>query len=100
MLILWSYQNSVNFDEILHRLCIRNLGYDAYFLILAFRVGFGRQIMDIVNMPTQKSLDPQNPTKELTHLVDLLGQLISRNSIFDSFRSQPLPAIISKFYTP
>ena len=27
------------------------------------------------------SLGPQNPTKKLTHLVDLLGHLLSRNHV-------------------
>ena len=36
-----------------------------------------------------RGLGPQDPTKNLAHWVDLLGQLLSRKNVFEIFGSEP-----------
>ena len=36
---------------------------------------------------------PPNPTKRLAHWVHLLGELLSRNHVFEHFRGEPLPPL-------
>ena len=43
--------------------------------------------------PTTMSLGPQNPTKKLTHLVDLLGHLLSRNHVSNFSDLGPPPPL-------
>ena len=38
--------------------------------------------MGVAATPAPKGLGPQNPTKKLAHLVDLLGQPLSRKTMF------------------
>ena len=58
-----------------YRLVLKNLGFGPYLLFSIFWVltkGVAPQ-------------GPQNPTKTLTHLVDILGHLLSRNHVSNFF---------------
>ena len=75
--------------NISYRLVVRNPSYDAYFSVLIFLATFGKRMgMDTTRAPN--GLRPPNPTKMLAHWVYLLGQLLSRNYVFEIFRGEPL----------
>ena len=60
---------------IIYRLALKNLGFGPYLLFSIFWVltkGVAPQ-------------GPQNPTKKLTHLVEILGHLLSRNHVSNFF---------------
>ena len=62
-------------ETIIYRLVLKNLGFGPYLLFSIFWVltkGVAPQW-------------PQNPTKKLTHLVEILGHLLSRNHVSNFF---------------
>ena len=62
-------------ETIIYRLVLKNLGFGPYLLFSIFWVltkGVAPQ-------------GPQNPTKKLTHLVEILGHLLSRNHVSNFF---------------
>ena len=62
-------------ETIIYRLVLKNLGFGPYLLFSIFWVltkGVAPQ-------------GPQNPTKNLTHLVEILGHLLSRNHVSNFF---------------
>ena len=70
-------------ETIIYRLVLKNLGFGPYLLFSIFWVltkGVAPQ-------------GPQNPTKKLNHLVDILGHLLSRNHVSNFFDlgTPPLP---------
>ena len=59
-----------------------------------FRLYFFRTCISgklgVAAMLTLKDLAPQNPTKKLAHLVDLLGQFLFRKGFFKIFQARCL----------
>ena len=62
---------------------MRNLIYSANFL-----ANFGTK-MGVATTRPPNGLGPPNPTKKLAHWMELLGQLLSRNPVFEIFRGEP-----------
>ena len=54
--------------------------------------------MGVATTPASNDLGPPNPTKKLTHWVELLGQPLSRNHVFVILRGEtpPPPWSLSK----
>ena len=77
-------------ETIIYRLVMRILCYDAYFSVLIFWATFGGKV-GVATTRALNGLRPPNQTKTLAHLVDLLGQPLSQNHIFEIFRGEPPP---------
>ena len=45
--------------------------------------------MGVVTTRAPNGLGSQNPAKKFAHLVDLLGQPLTRNQIFQIFKDEP-----------
>ena len=78
-------------ETIIYRLVMRNPSYDANFSFLIFFLcaTFGGKMDVAATRAPYNGLRPQNPTKMLTHRVDLLGQPLSRKHVFEIFRGKP-----------
>ena len=58
-------------------------------LFFIFWATFGGK-MDVATMRASDGLGPPNPTKKLANWVELLGQPLFRNHVFEIFRGKPL----------
>ena len=67
-------------ETIIYRLVLRNPSFGPYLLFSIFWALMGPK-KGRGPTDTPRGLGPQNPTKKLTHLVDLLGHLLSRNHV-------------------
>ena len=45
--------------------------------------------MGVATTRAPNGLGPPNPTKKLAHWMDLLGQQLSRNRVFEIYRGEP-----------
>ena len=68
-------------ETIIYRLVIKNRDFDAF---LKKNHIFGGKI-GVATTVASKGLGPRDPTKKLTHWVDLLGQLLSRKPVLINF---------------
>ena len=75
-------------ETIIYRLVMRNLSYATYFSVLIFWATFGGK-MGVDTTCAPNGLGPSNPTKKLAHWMDLLGQPLFRNHVFEIFRGEP-----------
>ena len=57
------------------------------FIFISWAI-FGEE-MGVATTRDPHGLGPTNPTKKLAHRVDLLGQPLSRNHVFEIFRGEP-----------
>ena len=76
------------------RLVTRNRSYDAYFWFLIFWVAFCGK-MGAATTCTPSDLGPPKPTEKLADCVNLLGQPLSRNNVFEIFSPPPLVYIFT-----
>ena len=67
---------------------MKNLSYDAYFSVLFFWATYGGK-MGVATTHAPNGLLPPNLTKKLAHWVDLLGQPLSGNLVFQMFWGEP-----------
>ena len=68
----------------------------AYFNFLIFSATFGGE-KSVTSTRAPYGMGPSNPTKKLAHSVDLLGQSLSRNHVFEIVRMSgvtPLKAML------
>ena len=77
-------------ETIIYRLVMSNIGFGPYLPFSIFRALSGPKKG---RGPTRApmGLGPQNPSKKLTHMVDLLGHLLSQNRVSEIWRPEPPP---------
>ena len=73
---------------IIYLLVVRKPCYDACFIFLIFWATFGGK-MGVVITRDPNGLGSSNPTKKLAHWVNLLGQPLSRNPVFEIIKGEP-----------
>ena len=78
-------------DTINYLLVVRNPSYDGYFSLLIFWATFGGKIGEATTC-VLKGLGLPNPTKKVTHWVDLLSQPLSGNHVLEIFGGRRTPS--------